>query len=87
MVDPKFVLFAFLALTILLSGAEAREIIWPGNKANPMCCTNQLQFGVCDSKEDDQRCEQFCLNGCTLNKGGGCQPTHTGTVCQCYCSH
>lgn len=66
-------------------GAETREIMWPGNKLDSWCCINQEQFGGCDSKEDNQRCETMCLNGCGQNKGGGCQPVPSGSVCSCYC--
>ncbi|XP_018469827.1 defensin-like protein 24 [Raphanus sativus] len=85
MVDTKFLLLAFIALSLFLSGAESREIAWPSIELNSLCCINQEQFGACDSKQANDRCEKLCLHGCRQNKGGGCQPTSTGSVCSCYC--
>ncbi|ESQ41636.1 hypothetical protein EUTSA_v10015149mg [Eutrema salsugineum] len=86
MVGSKFVLLAFIALCLLLSGAETREIGWARHtEQDPLCCINQQQFGTCETKEDDLRCEKMCIDNCRLNKGGGCQPVPSGAVCQCYC--
>ncbi|KAH0855537.1 hypothetical protein HID58_045408 [Brassica napus] len=64
-----------------LVGAESREIMWSG-----FCCIHQQQFGACDTKQDNDRCEKLCLHGCSRhNKGGGCQAVPTGSVCSCYC--
>ncbi|CAH2072610.1 unnamed protein product [Thlaspi arvense] len=86
MVPSKFTLLAFIALFILLSGGEAREAVWSGSKVNSLCCSEQQQFGRCDTKEADERCEQMCLAGCSLNKGGGCQAVPSGSACSCYCA-
>ena len=37
---------------VFLVGAESREIMWRG-----LCCINQQQFGACDTKQDNDRCE------------------------------
>ncbi|KAL1213077.1 Defensin-like protein 24 [Cardamine amara subsp. amara] len=87
MVSSKFVLFAILALSLLLSGTESRNVGWPSGESETTCCNNQPKFGPCDTKEDDQRCTNMCIDGCSVNKGGGCQPIDAapGSVCQCYC--
>ncbi|XP_019090036.1 PREDICTED: defensin-like protein 24 [Camelina sativa] len=87
MAYSKIVIFAILALPLLLSGAETRKAVLPGSELFKMCCKNQPEFGTCDTKEDDERCTQMCLDGCSTNKGGGCQPISAapGSVCSCYC--
>lgn len=71
----------------VLAGAESRKAVWPSSELDAKCCKYQPDFGKCDSKEDDQRCTQMCLDGCSTNKGGGCQPITEapGAVCSCYC--
>ncbi|CAL9230524.1 unnamed protein product [Arabidopsis halleri] len=88
MASSKFVLFAILALSLLLSGTEARKTVWPSSELDPKCCSQQPEFGKCETKEDDQKCTQMCLDGCATNKGGGCQPITEapGAVCSCYCA-
>ncbi|XP_010492547.1 PREDICTED: defensin-like protein 24 [Camelina sativa] len=86
MAYSKIVIFAILALSLLLlSGAETINAVMRRSKFR--CCKNQADFGTCDTKEDDRRCEKMCLHGCSANKGGGCQPIDAapGSVCSCYC--
>ncbi|RID73502.1 hypothetical protein BRARA_B00654 [Brassica rapa] len=65
MVDSKLVLLAFVAVSLFLSGAESREIMWRG-----FCCINQQQFAACDTKQDNDRCEKLCLHGCSRHNKG-----------------
>ncbi|CAF1886757.1 BnaC02g06590D [Brassica napus] len=85
MVNSKFVLLAFIALSLFLSGAETRDTVWSGAELSSFCCISQPQLGACDTKQLNDRCEKLCIRGCSLNKGGGCQAVPTGSVCSCYC--
>ncbi|EOA22116.1 hypothetical protein CARUB_v10002673mg [Capsella rubella] len=84
MAYSKFVLYAILAVSLLLSGAETKTAV--GHRL-AKCCNHQPQFGKCDTKKDDDRCTKMCMNGCSTNKGGGCQPilAAPGSGCLCYC--
>ncbi|XP_019089861.1 PREDICTED: defensin-like protein 24 [Camelina sativa] len=87
MAYSKIVIFAILALSLLLSGAETRNAVLPGSELFEKCCTDLPEFGNCETKKDDQRCKKMCLDGCSMNKGGACQPISAafGPVCSCYC--
>ncbi|CAN8236213.1 unnamed protein product [Cochlearia groenlandica] len=91
MVASKSLIFAVLALSLLLLGGEAREFIGvPESELMAVCCNNQAEFGKCDTKEDEERCAQMCISSnicASMTKGGGCQPTDVspGSTCSCYC--
>ncbi|VYS63183.1 unnamed protein product [Arabidopsis thaliana] len=52
MVHPRFVFFAFLALSVLLADIEATKVmnedsILSSNKGDSLCCNDHPEFGIC----------------------------------------
>ncbi|KAL9278844.1 putative defensin-like protein 20-27 [Arabidopsis thaliana] len=70
-----------LILTFSLIDVEGYNV----ENGGSLCCNNHPKFGKCNTKNDEQRCNSWCLNGCDNGKGGYCKSMSHGGQCHCYC--
>ncbi|XP_019058620.1 PREDICTED: defensin-like protein 22 [Tarenaya hassleriana] len=74
----KVVSFALLVVLLLCVDVEVA-------RGNSLCCNTHPEFGKCDTKDEEGKCNQWCLKGCSNGKGGWCKPLPRGKQCHCYC--
>ncbi|XP_019099939.1 PREDICTED: defensin-like protein 22 [Camelina sativa] len=77
----KFVSFALLL--VLLFSIDVEGSI--STESGSLCCNSHPKFGKCNTSQDEDRCNTWCLNGCDNGKGGQCKPLPHGGQCHCFC--
>ncbi|XP_019058720.1 PREDICTED: putative defensin-like protein 23 [Tarenaya hassleriana] len=79
MANMKVISFALLVVLLLcVDMGEA--------KGKSLCCNTHPKFGRCDTEDDEDRCNRWCLDGCDNGRGGWCKPlSHRRKQCHCYC--
>ncbi|EFH58169.1 hypothetical protein ARALYDRAFT_903749 [Arabidopsis lyrata subsp. lyrata] len=83
--NMKFVSFAFATCSSFLGWLFLMLKGWFLIKeSGSLCCNSHPTFGVCNSSEDEDRCNTWCLGGCANGKGGPCKHLLYGGQCHCF---
>ncbi|EOA12700.1 hypothetical protein CARUB_v10027993mg [Capsella rubella] len=68
--------FSFALLLVLIFSVEC---------GSSLCSNSHPEFGKCNTNNDNERCNSWCLNGCSNGKGSFYKPMSHGGQCHCYC--
>ncbi|XP_010530645.1 PREDICTED: defensin-like protein 22 [Tarenaya hassleriana] len=79
MANMKVISFALLVALLFFADVEVAM----GDDS--LCCNTHPKFGKCNTNHDEERCNQWCLKGCSNQKGGFCKHFSHGGQCHCYC--